>query len=190
MRQGAQGGGPCYEYIVSLDVGPTFPGYPSHQILNQETCEWLTCPEGSVVCPEGDFGVRGCYSLEFICGNGGTFDASNCQCICPLSTSFANPEWGCPNVAWSLLSRCLPFNGLQRCEPCICSRVPKRRPLISTPAQAETSSCRDDLSVAAVGTTLAAAILCSQYCGHCMGHSIITTNAAITTEWTGGYVGH
>jgi hypothetical protein len=45
-------------------------------------CGPAVCPPGQGVVCEGD-----CYSLEYDCGAGGTFDASNCQCICPTGTA-------------------------------------------------------------------------------------------------------
>jgi hypothetical protein len=96
ISQGAQGSGPCYECNVAnvvLDVrpfaGPNFQ-CPPHQVFepNPETgtcCH--ECGPNAIACPDGGEARRlDCYVLPYDCQNGGTFDASNCQCICPPGT--------------------------------------------------------------------------------------------------------
>jgi hypothetical protein len=94
LSQGAKGSGPCYECNVTLGVwppaGPHFD-CPPDQVFepNPETgtcCH--SCGPDAVICGAG--GVEeGCYSLQYNCGNGGTFDPSDpstCLCICPPGT--------------------------------------------------------------------------------------------------------
>jgi hypothetical protein len=56
-------------------------------------CGPAVCPPGQGVVCEGD-----CYSLEYDCGAGGTFDPSNCQCNCPTGTANCFDSLSCQDL--------------------------------------------------------------------------------------------
>jgi hypothetical protein len=97
ISQGARGSGPCYECNVGLSpaAGPHLQCPPNTVFdPNAEfgTC-CRTCEADAVLCQD-ETGENGCYSLQFRCGNGGTFDASNCQCVCPPGAALCIPGVG------------------------------------------------------------------------------------------------
>jgi hypothetical protein len=106
-RQGAQGGGPCYECTPGIDLPVTGPNFqcPPDQIYDpfaeDGTC-CSPCSEDAVVC--GSSLTADCYSLEYFCdhGAGGTFDPSSCQCICPPGTVHCDAVDGHPGYCADL----------------------------------------------------------------------------------------
>ena len=101
LSQGAQGNGPCYECNVGLGgvfpaAGPHFPGCPPDQVFDPYaefgTC-CRTCPDDAVLCRSENRVNENCYGLDYQCNEGGTFDPSTCQCICPPGTvTCVNPN--------------------------------------------------------------------------------------------------
>jgi hypothetical protein len=92
LSQGAKGSGPCYECNVDLGVfpavGPNFQCPPGSVIDTDpqfENCCHNCADTGGVLCGAGGL-EEGCFSLQYNCGNGGTFDPSTCSCICPPGT--------------------------------------------------------------------------------------------------------
>jgi hypothetical protein len=93
LSQGAKGSGPCYECNVDLGVfpavGPNFQCPPGSVIDTDpqfENCCHNCADTGGVLCGAGGL-EEGCFSLQYNCGNGGTFDPSTCSCICPPGTT-------------------------------------------------------------------------------------------------------
>jgi hypothetical protein len=100
LSQGAQGSGPCYECNVGLGVSPPVGPHfecPSGSVIDTdpqfENCCHNCADTGGVLCEAGR-PDEGCYSLQYHCGNGGTFDASNCQCVCPPGAALCIPGVG------------------------------------------------------------------------------------------------
>jgi hypothetical protein len=98
-RQGAQGGGPCYECTPGIDGPVTGPNFqcPPDQIYDpyagDGTC-CHSCAEDAVLCGTGFY--ADCVALDYICDAGGTFDPSSCQCICPPGTVLCETTYGSP----------------------------------------------------------------------------------------------
>jgi hypothetical protein len=117
ISQGAQGSGPCYECNVDLGVsppvGPHFQCPPGSVIDTDpqfENCCHNCADTGAVLC--GTDPEVGCYSLEYRCGDGGTFDPSTCSCICPAGTINCENSNGTPG-------RCVdPQSDRQHCGQC------------------------------------------------------------------------